>query len=79
MPKTKIMVVGATDEEDLQPINIRGEAIEAVSDFRYLGAIVESDGGILKDVGDRIACASKAFGALRRPIFGEKDLSLKTK
>ena len=61
---------------DLQPINIRGEAIEAVSDFRYLGAIVESDGGIMKDVGNRIARASKALGGLRRPVFGEKELLL---
>ena len=27
----------------------------------------------------RIACALRAFGALRRPVFGDKDLSLKTK
>ena len=40
---------------------------------------MESDGGITKDVEDRIARASKAFGALRRPVFGDKDLSLRTK
>lgn len=60
-------------------LTFRGEAIEAVTDFRYLGAIVESDGGITKDVEDRIARASKAFGALCRPVFGDKDLSLRTK
>ena len=28
------------------------------------------------EVEDRIGQASRAFGALRRPVFGDKDLSL---
>ena len=31
------------------------------------------------EVEQRIALTSRAFGALRRPVFGDKDLSLKTK
>ena len=80
MPKTKLLIAGVPCvEEDLQPINIRGETIKAVSDFRYLGAVVEAHGGIVKDVEDKVARTSRAFGALCRPVFRDDDLSLRTK
>ena len=78
IPKTKVLVAGG-GEEDVQPIHIRGEVIEAVTDFRYLGSIIEANGDIRMEVEQRIAHASRAFGALRKPVFGDKDLSLKTK
>ena len=62
----------------MQPIFI-GEEIKAVTNFRYLGSIIEASGDIKMEVEDRIGQASRAFGALRRPVFGDKDLSLKTK
>ena len=58
---------------------IRDEPIEAVTEFSYLGSIVDSHGDILKDVESRITRASRAFGALRRPVFMDNDLYLKTK
>ncbi len=36
-------------------------------------------GGIVQEVGERIARASKAFGALKEPVFRDSNLSLKTK
>ena len=45
----------------------------------YLGSIVEAHGEILKEVEDRIARASRAFGALCRPVFQDNQLSLETK
>ena len=44
-PKTKLLVAGAScgeEEEDLQPIHIEVETIEAVSSFRYLGSVLVS-------------------------------------
>ena len=80
IPKTKLLVTGAPhDEQDWQPIDIRGESIEVVSEFRYLGAVVEIQGEIVKDVEDKIARASRAFGALCKPVFRDGDLSNKTK
>ena len=79
LPKTKLLVVGASVEEDLQPISIRDEFIEVVSEFRYLGAIVEACGGVVNDMADRIARASRAFGALCKPVFKYGGLSLATK
>ena len=79
LQKTKLMVAGTWSEEDLQPIVIRGDSIEVVPEFRYLGSIVEMHGEVLKDVEDKIARASRAFGVLCRPVFQDKGLSLKTK
>ena len=45
----------------------------------YYGSIVEAHGEILKEVEDRIARASRAFGALCRPVFQDNQLSLETK
>ena len=80
MSKTKLLVVGEPRvEEDLQPINIRGESIEAVTDFRYLGSMVEANGELMMDVEDRIGRVSRAFGSLCRPVFRNGNLSLKMK
>ena len=40
MPKTKLMAAGVQSEEDLRPIYIKGEAIEVVKVFKYLGNIL---------------------------------------
>ena len=79
LQKTKLMVADTWSEENLQPIVIRGDSIEVVPEFRYLGSIVEMHGEVLKDVEDKIARASRAFGVLCRPVFQDKGLSLKTK
>ena len=79
LSKTKLLMTGKWNEADIQPIIVRGEPIEAVSQFRYLGSVVESHGEVLKDVEDRIAKASRAFGALCKPVFQDSSLSLRTK
>ena len=78
IPSTKLAVAGS-DETDVQPIFIGEEVIKAVTNFRCLGSIIEASGNIKMEVEDRIGQASRAFGALHRPVFGDKDLSLKTK
>ena len=79
LPKTKLLVADTWSEDDLQPITIRGESIEVVPEFRYLGSIVEKHGEVTEDVVDKIARASRAFGALCRPVFQDSNLSIKTK
>ena len=74
------MIAGTGIEDtNQQPLTISGEEVEIVSAFQYLGAIVERNGSILSDVDSRIAKASRAYGAVRRPVFKGKDLTLKTK
>ena len=62
----------------MQPITIGGETIEEVSEFRYLEAVVGKYGDITRDVEDRIARASRAFGTLCKLVFQDDDLSLRT-
>ena len=72
--KTKSMPVGReVTAEDKTPLSVCGEEIESVSEFQYLGSIVLSCGRMEVDVSKRIAQASKAFGALRRSVFMDKD------
>ena len=78
--KTKLLVVSeAGSEEVQQPIIIHGQPIEVVDAFKYLGAVMEGKGKVLLDVEDKIARASRAFGALCRPVFNDGNLSRGTK
>ena len=50
-----------------------------MKEFRCLGAVFEAHDEVLKDVEDRIARASKAFGSLCRQVFQDNSLSMETK
>ena len=78
--KTKVMAAGrAITEEDESPLSIGPETIENVKEFPYLGSVVASTGRVDTDIDRRIAQASKAFGALRRAVFQDHDLTTHTK
>ena len=81
IPKTKIMAVGReVTEDDRAPLRLDDTSvIEAVSEFPYLGSTIAASGRMDSDVEKRIAQASKAFGALRTPVFRDRDLLLRTK
>ena len=80
IPKTKHMVTGRlVEEEDLASIVLEGGEVEAMEEFPYLGSLVDSSGKMDADVNRRVAQASKAFGALRKAVFLDKDLKLATK
>ena len=53
--------------------------MENVSQFPCLGPTIQSSGRAEVDVSRRLAQASKAFRALRKAVFGNKDMTLKTK
>ena len=53
--------------------------MEWVIDFQYLGSVVEAKGGVGKEVCERIAKATRAFGMLREPVFGDRNLSVTMK
>ena len=74
--ETLLLVVSeAGSEEAQQPIIICNQPIEVVDAFKYLGAVMEGKGEMLLDVNDKIARASRAFGALCRPVFNDRNLS----
>ena len=79
-PKTKHMVTGRlVEERDKEPIAVEGGEICAVEEFAYLGSQIAASGRMDGDVERRIVQASKAFGALRKSVFLDKDLTLSTK
>ena len=74
------MVTGReATEADMAPINLGAKEVENVSQFPYLGSTIQSSARAEVDVSSRLTQASKAFRALRKAVFGNKDLTLETK
>ncbi|KAI8500371.1 hypothetical protein Bbelb_219370 [Branchiostoma belcheri] len=61
-----------------KPVCCRGEELETVREFTYLGSVITNDGGSSKDVDARIGKARTAFAQLK-PVWRSKSFSLKTK
>ena len=65
--------------KDCSPIHTEHGDIESVRSFTYLGSTIEASGKLDLDVDYRIMKASKTFGALRKAVFEDKNLTtLKT-
>ena len=80
VPKTKAMVVGkVNNNNDSNHLTVEEHNLEFVNSFKYLGSIVSNNGSIEEDVKERIAKASRAFGCLKKSVFQNKLLSIKTK
>ena len=80
IPKTKCMATGReVSESDKEELPVDGGEIEAVEDFPYLGSMISATGRMDRDVEKRIAQAPKAFGALRKPVFLDHNLTTATK
>jgi hypothetical protein len=80
LPKTKLLVVGhAVQEDDKASIHLAHGTIDCVEEFAYLGSLVASSGRVDSEIDKRIACASKAFGALRRAVFKDRNPTTNTK
>ena len=59
-------------------IQLRGEDIEDVEQFTYLGSVVSRDGGTDRDIKSRLGKAIAAYKTLR-PIWTSQVISVKTK
>ena len=60
------------------PFTLRGESIEDVDSFTYLGSVVAKDGGVAQDVSQRIRKANCAFVQLY-PVRKNSRISTRTK
>ena len=67
------------EQADVATIQTGSGTIHTVNKFKYLGAVVTRNGGIERDVSEKISRASRALGALHKAVFREKDLSMTTK
>ena len=73
--KSKILRVKSKGTE---PITVRGEPLEDVNSFCYLGSIVNKEGGVDEDVRTRIQKARQAFVGLKY-VWASKQISERTK
>ena len=64
---------------EILPTTVDGGSIECVKDFQYLGPLIAADGQIDVEVDKLLTNASTAFGALRKAVFTNTNLSLTTK
>ena len=67
------------EQSDIEQIVLDGGNIEAVEEFPYLGSLITSSGRMDMDIDRRIALVSRAFGALCKAVFLDKNLSLSIK
>ena len=70
---------GEATAEDIVPIAAGDEQVESVNEFSYLGSVSSSSRRVQPDIDKRIAEASRAFGALRQPVFKNRNLRVETK
>jgi hypothetical protein len=73
--KTKAMRVNTSKTD---PLTLRGESIEDVDSFTYLGSMVAKDGGAVQDVLQQIRKANGAFVQLY-PVWKNNRVSTRTK
>lgn len=79
-PKTKHMVTGRlVGDGDKEPIAVEGGEICSVGEFPSLGSLIAGSGRMDVDMERRISQASRDFGALRKAVFLDKDLTHTTK
>ena len=65
---------------DLTPIQLRlGGHVTYTSEFKYLGSWISWDLKDTLDIQRRITAASKAYGALKTPVFRNRDMGLRVK
>lgn len=75
--KTKVMTQGCNSMP--KPIQIYGHQVEQVQQFRYLGAIIASNGTSKTEIDSRVSKMQSAFGRLWKSVFGQRSLSIHTK
>ena len=77
--KTKRMVNKETKIEQEVDIMIRGETVERVSEFVYLGSLIKDTGHSVEEVNRRLHLAQYRFHELKKPIFDQRNISIGTK
>ncbi len=68
LDKTEIMWMGPSEVPDRspQPCHVRGQAIQEVKQFKYLGSICSSDLSLTPEISNRVCKAGHAFFKLKR-------------
>jgi hypothetical protein len=71
--KTKFMLCFPREaDKDTKVIEVGGEEIKRVTEFRYLGTWISDDGGDTYDIKDKINEATKRSGAIKKVMNNKK-------
>ena len=77
--KTKIMSIGAGNDDDQPTITLRGNALEAVEEFSYLGSKVGQTARVDGEVSTQLEKVATVYQMWRRKVFRSQSVSKKTK
>ena len=78
--KTEVMFQPAPGKEYQEPcISVKGQRLQAVDNFTYLGSTLSRTTNIDAEVNNRISKASSAFGRLRKTVWERRGIKLSTK
>lgn len=67
------------DEGMREPLTLRGETVEEVEDFKYLGSLLANDGTDERDIVARVNKAWGAFHSLKKGVWKQRGMSLEFK
>ena len=74
--KSKVMRCTRNEDGDRLNAMLNGEALEEVDQFKYLGSVIATNGGVEADVHHRVNEDYKVLGALKgvtRKALGERS------
>ena len=78
--KTKVLVARYGEHlESTMQLDIRNEVVENVDEFVYLGSLLTEDGTSSKDINRRVNNGYFKFSELRKSVWNQPCISLKTK
>lgn len=72
--KTEAMPLNGDGAEGVSPFDVADGSVHFVEDFKHLGSYVPSNLSDARDVEHRITQAGAAFGALRKCLFGARNV-----
>ena len=68
--KSKLMVCGSTERRERLDLRLKGEMLEEVDSFKYLGSIVSKNGGVVEDVISRV---NVSLGVQAATVRGKRE------
>lgn len=78
--KTKVMFTPAPGAPYIEPnIYVKGNRLDVVDSFVYLGSALSRDGSLDAEIRLRIQESSTAFGTLETRVWSDRGISIKTK
>ncbi|KAL1445973.1 hypothetical protein WDU94_003591 [Cyamophila willieti] len=73
--KTEVMFINTPPKD----IKLKNEIVKTVTEFKYLGSLLQHNGYVEKEINHRINAASQAFQKLYSRVWKRHEINLKTK